>query len=99
MKPSEEIRRIVERWMQAISERDSESSLERVSDLPGALMIGTDPEEWFHGAEARAIWVAAGCVLTHGSDEGRGPAERRIDRDFGRFLASNQLQDRGIVNT
>ena len=57
MKPSEEIRRIVERWMQAISERDSESSLERVSDLPGALMIGTDPEEWFHGAEARAIWA------------------------------------------
>ena len=57
VKPSEEIRRIVERWMQAISERDSESSLERVSDLPGALMIGTDPEEWFHGAEARAIWA------------------------------------------
>ena len=49
MKPSEEIRRIVERWMQAISERDSESTLERVSDLPGVLMIGTDPEEWFHG--------------------------------------------------
>ena len=45
VEPSEEIRRIVERWMQAISERDSESSLERVSDLPGALMIGTDPEE------------------------------------------------------
>src|SRR6266511_2525217 len=57
VKASEEIRRIVERWMQAISERDSESSLERVSDLPGALMIGTDPEEWFHGAEARAIWA------------------------------------------
>ena len=45
VQPSEEIRRIVERWMQAISERDSESSLERVSDLPGALMIGTDLEE------------------------------------------------------
>ena len=57
MEPSEEIRRIVERWMQAISERDSESSLERVSDLPGALMIGTDPEEWFHGSQAHAIWA------------------------------------------
>jgi hypothetical protein len=57
VKPSEEIRRIVERWMQAISERDSESSLERVSDLPGAVMIGTDPEEWFQGAEVRAIWA------------------------------------------
>ena len=57
VEPSEEIRRIVERWMQAISERDSESSLERVSDLPGTLMIGTDPEEWFHDSQARAIWA------------------------------------------
>ena len=57
MEPSDEIRRIVERWMQAISERDSESSLGRVSEHPGAVMIGTDPEEWFHGAEARAIWA------------------------------------------
>ena len=55
VEPSAEIRRIVERWMQAISEHDSESSLERVSDLPGALMIGTDLEEWFLGPEARAI--------------------------------------------
>ena len=57
VEPSDEIRRIVERWMQAISERDSESSLGRVSEHPGAVMIGTDPEEWFHGAEARAIWA------------------------------------------
>ena len=24
---------------------------------PGTLMIGTDPEEWFHGSDARAIWA------------------------------------------
>jgi class 3 adenylate cyclase len=57
VEPSDEIRRIVERWMQAISERDSQSSLGRLSEHPGAVMIGTDPEEWFHGAEARAIWA------------------------------------------
>ena len=57
VEPSEEIRRIVERWMRAISERDSESSLERVSEHPGAVMIGTDPEELFHGSEVRAIWA------------------------------------------
>jgi adenylate cyclase len=57
VEPSEEIRRIVERWIRAISERDSESSLGRASEHPGAVMIGTDPDEWFHGSEARAIWA------------------------------------------
>jgi class 3 adenylate cyclase len=57
VEPSEEIRRIVERWMRAISERDAESSLGRMSEHPGTLMIGTDPEEWFHGSEAHAIWA------------------------------------------
>jgi class 3 adenylate cyclase len=57
VEPSEEIRRIVERWMRAISERDAESSLGRLSEHPGTLMIGTDPEEWFHGSNARAIWA------------------------------------------
>jgi class 3 adenylate cyclase len=57
VEPSDEIRRIVERWMRAISERDSESSLGRVSEHPGTLMIGTDPEEWFHGSDVRAIWA------------------------------------------
>jgi adenylate cyclase len=57
MEPSEEIRQIVERWMRTISERDSESSVRRVSEHPGTLMIGTDPEEWFHGSDARAIWA------------------------------------------
>jgi hypothetical protein len=83
VKPSEEIRRIVERWMQAISERDSESSLERVSDLPGALMVGTDPEEWFRGAEAGPA--------EHGGPAREAPAdprepgtERRTPRTAGR---------------
>jgi len=28
----------------------------RMSDDPGALSVGTDPEEWWHGEEAFAIW-------------------------------------------
>jgi hypothetical protein len=50
-------------------------------------------------ADTLSVPLAAGCVMTHGSDEGRGPTEGRIDRDLGRLRAANQLQDRGIVNT
>jgi len=56
MEPSEEIRRVIHRWMVAISEGDSDSALGRLSEHPGALTIGTDPAEWWHGKETRAIW-------------------------------------------
>ena len=56
MEPSEEIRRIVQRWMKAISEGDDDSALGRLSEHPGTLIIGTDPAEWWHGNETRAIW-------------------------------------------
>ena len=57
MQPSEEIRRVIERWTRAVSEGDHESALERLSDHPGTLIIGNDPNEWWHGGEARAIWA------------------------------------------
>lgn len=57
MEASEEIRRIVERWMIAIAEGDSESALGRLSEHPGTLMIGTDPAEWWHAQETRAVWA------------------------------------------
>ena len=57
MEPSEEIRRIVERWTKAVAEGDHESALRRLSELPGTLIIGNDPNEWWHGEEARAIWA------------------------------------------
>jgi class 3 adenylate cyclase len=56
VEPSEEIRRIVERWTKAVSEGDHGSALARLSELPGTLIIGNDPNEWWHGEEARAIW-------------------------------------------
>jgi class 3 adenylate cyclase len=56
MEPSEEIRRIVHRWMTANNAGDVDASLGRLSDHPGALVIGTDPDEWWHGEEARVVW-------------------------------------------
>jgi ketosteroid isomerase-like protein len=56
MEPSEEIRRVVERWIIAIAERDADAALGRLSENPDALIIGTDPAEWWHGQEARALW-------------------------------------------
>ena len=55
MEPSEEIRRVIERWTKAIAEGDAEC-LERLSEHPGALIVGTDPAEWWRGAETRAVW-------------------------------------------
>ena len=56
MEPSEEIRRIVDRWTKAIAEGDADSVLARLSEHPGTLMIGTDAAEWWHGREAHAVW-------------------------------------------
>jgi len=56
MERSEEIRRVIERWTKAVAEGDHDSALERLSEHPGTLMIGNDPDEWWHGDEARAIW-------------------------------------------
>ena len=49
MEPSEEIRRVVERWTAAIGAGDSEAVLTRLSEHPGRLVIGTDPKEWWQG--------------------------------------------------
>jgi len=55
MEPSEEIRRVVERFEKAIAEGDKESALGRLSEHPGTLIIGSDPAEWWRGHETRAI--------------------------------------------
>jgi adenylate cyclase len=56
VEPSEEIRRIVERFTRATAAGDHEAALERLSEHAGTLIIGNDPGEWWHGDEARAIW-------------------------------------------
>jgi class 3 adenylate cyclase/ketosteroid isomerase-like protein len=56
MEPSEEIRRVVERWMTAIAEGDADATLGRLSEHAGTLVIGTDPAEWYLGQEAHVVW-------------------------------------------
>jgi class 3 adenylate cyclase/ketosteroid isomerase-like protein len=56
VEPSEEIRRIVERLVKAITEGDKESALGRLSEHAGTLIIGSDPAEWWRGHESRAVW-------------------------------------------
>lgn len=53
---SEEIRRVINRWLTAVTAGDADPSLERLAEHPGALTIGTDPDEWWHGPETRAVW-------------------------------------------
>jgi len=55
MEPSEEIRRVIARWTNAIAEGDAEC-LQRLSEHAGTLIVGTDPAEWWRGEETRAIW-------------------------------------------
>ncbi len=56
MQSSEEIRRVINRWLTAVMAGDADPSLERLAEHPGALTIGTDPDEWWHGPETRAVW-------------------------------------------
>jgi class 3 adenylate cyclase/ketosteroid isomerase-like protein len=55
VEPSEEIRRVIDRWTRAIAEGDAEC-LERLSEHAGTLIVGTDPAEWWRGRETRAVW-------------------------------------------
>jgi len=56
VEPSEEIRRVVDRFTKATVGGDHEAALARLSEHAGTLIIGNDPGEWWHGATARAIW-------------------------------------------
>ncbi|MEK6719327.1 MAG: adenylate/guanylate cyclase domain-containing protein [Chloroflexota bacterium] len=55
MEPSEEIRRIVDRWLRSNAEGDADAVIGRISEHPGLLAIGTDSDEWWHGQE-RLVW-------------------------------------------
>ena len=55
MEPSEEIRRVVHRWLVANRDGDVDAVMVRISEHSGLLAIGTDPGEWWHGPE-RAVW-------------------------------------------
>jgi ketosteroid isomerase-like protein len=52
LKPSAEIRQLMDRVYQALSTDDFESLERLISHKTGLLWIGTDPNEWWEGAEA-----------------------------------------------
>jgi len=78
MEPSEDPRRVVDRWTKAISEGDAESALGRLSEHAGTLVIRTDPAEWWHGPEAHAIWAQQ--IEELGSSPGRASTSSRAAR-------------------
>lgn len=51
MEPSEEIRRVIRRWLIALRDGDADAYMARLSEHPGVLGIGTDEAEWIHAAE------------------------------------------------
>jgi class 3 adenylate cyclase/ketosteroid isomerase-like protein len=55
MEPSEEIQRVVERWLAAVDARDPDAVGARISDHAGIVMIGTDAREWFAGPNASSV--------------------------------------------
>jgi class 3 adenylate cyclase len=55
MEPSEEIERVVKRFLAAIDAGDGDATRARVSDHAGLVMIGTDEREWFAGPNASAV--------------------------------------------
>jgi class 3 adenylate cyclase/ketosteroid isomerase-like protein len=71
---SEEIRNVVRRWIAATGAGDADSVLGRLADHPGALSIGTDAEEWWHGEEASAVWQRQFEEMRHRGFE-PGPIE------------------------
>jgi adenylate cyclase len=52
---SEEIRRVFERWYAAVRVGDADAVLARLSEHPGTLLVGSDPNEWWQG-DARAVF-------------------------------------------
>jgi class 3 adenylate cyclase/ketosteroid isomerase-like protein len=55
MESSEEIRRVVDRWLTAIRDGETETVFGKVSEHPGVLSIGSDNEEWWHRKEV-PVW-------------------------------------------
>ena len=55
MERSEEIGRVVHRWLAAMRDSDTDAVIGKVSEHPGVLGIGSDAEEWWHREDA-AVW-------------------------------------------
>jgi adenylate cyclase len=55
MEPSDEVRRVLERWFAAARDGDPDSFTARLSKDPGSLTIGSDEAEWYRGDTVHEI--------------------------------------------
>ena len=55
MERSEEICRVVHRWLAAMRDTDTDAVIAKMSEHQGVLGIGSDAEEWWHREDA-AVW-------------------------------------------
>jgi class 3 adenylate cyclase len=58
MEPSEELRRVVARFVENVREGDEEAVSNRISRQPGFERFGSDPAEWWQeGESATRVWI------------------------------------------
>ena len=58
MEPSDELRRVVTRFFEAVRDGDEQAVSNRISRQPGFERFGTDPAEWWRdGEEAALVWT------------------------------------------
>lgn len=55
MEPSEEIRRVVDRFLASARDGDADTFIARVSERRGALVVGTEAGEWWY-PDAAPVW-------------------------------------------
>jgi class 3 adenylate cyclase len=58
MEPSDELRRVVTRFFEAVRDGDEEAVSNRISRQPGFERFGSDPAEWWQDGETAAlVWI------------------------------------------
>jgi len=58
VEPSDELRRVAERFFHSVREGDEEAVLARLSRRPGFERFGSDPAEWWRdGEQAALVWL------------------------------------------
>lgn len=58
MEPSEELRRVITRFFEAVRDGDERAVSNRMSRQPGFERFGSDPDEWWQdGEQATLIWL------------------------------------------
>jgi hypothetical protein len=58
MEPSDELRRVVSRFVESVRDGDEEAVSNRISRQPGFERFGSDPAEWWQEGEAATlVWM------------------------------------------